>query len=426
MATLLRALIVEDSEDDAMLIVRELERGGFHVDFKRVDMPEIMNDAIRSRRWDVILSDHSMPHFSAPAALDVLKRTELDLPFIIVSGKIGEETAVDMLKAGAHDFIDKNNLSRLVPAVEREIRAARVRQRRRTAEEEIKKSEKRFRQLAEDAPDLVFRLRLLPKLGIEYINPASKVITGYAPDEHYMDPTLFLRMIHPDDAALLERIGKTEGATGDSIEVRLTHRDGMTLRGELRFNSILDEFGNVAAVEGILRDVTARKSTEEMAVQDDITDERGGSVLMGNILLVEDNPDDIDLTLRALKKHRVANEVIVARDGAEALGHLFTRVAHSDRNSVVLPSLILLDLKLPKVDGLEVLRQIRANDLTRTVPVAILTSSREEQDRIRSSRLGANCFIRKPVDFDRLTTAVQQLQLYWMVLNRFPIQPGGE
>lgn len=135
------------------------------------------------------------------------------------------------------------------------------------------------------------------------------------------------------------------------------------------------------------------------------------------ILLVEDNPKDEELTLRALKKCTVLNPVIVARDGVEALDYLFARGAHANRDRTALPLVVLLDLKLPKVDGLEVLKALRANESTKLVPVVVLTSSVEEQDLVRSYSLGANSYVRKPVDFVQFVEAVRQLGLYWLIMN---------
>ena len=135
------------------------------------------------------------------------------------------------------------------------------------------------------------------------------------------------------------------------------------------------------------------------------------------LLLVEDNPDDEALTLRALRKHNLANEIVVARDGQEALDYLFGEGEYSNRDTGELPQVILLDLKLPKVDGLQVLERLRAEPQTRPVPVVVLTSSNEEQDKIRSYDLGANSYVRKPVDFERFIEAARQLGLYWLVLN---------
>ena len=134
------------------------------------------------------------------------------------------------------------------------------------------------------------------------------------------------------------------------------------------------------------------------------------------ILLVEDNPDDEALTLRALRKANVGNDIVVARDGAEALD----RLLGGDAASRGLPQVVLLDLKLPKVDGLEVLRRLRADDRTKILPVVILTSSNEEQDRVAGYQLGANSYVRKPVDFAQFAEAVRQLGLYWLLLNQPP------
>ena len=142
------------------------------------------------------------------------------------------------------------------------------------------------------------------------------------------------------------------------------------------------------------------------------------------ILLVEDNPDDEALTLRAFDKNKITNEIVVVRDGAEALEWVFAEGAYADRDANELPQLILLDLKLPKVDGLEVLRRIRENDHTKLLPVIILTTSEEESDRLAGYSLGANSYIRKPVDFQQFIEAVRQLGLYWLVLNESPPEPG--
>ncbi len=138
------------------------------------------------------------------------------------------------------------------------------------------------------------------------------------------------------------------------------------------------------------------------------------------ILLVEDNADDEALTLRALKKNNIKNEVVVAHDGAEALEYLFGTGKFAGRNTDFIPQVVLLDLKLPKVDGLEVLRRLRADQRTKLLPVVILTSSTEEQDRIKGYDLGANSYVRKPVDFSQFIDAVRQLGLYWLILNEAP------
>ena len=140
------------------------------------------------------------------------------------------------------------------------------------------------------------------------------------------------------------------------------------------------------------------------------------------ILLVEDNPDDEALTLRALKKNNILNEVVVARDGVEALDYLFGTGTYCGRHLTANPPLVLLDLKLPKVDGLEVLRRVRADPRTKYLPVVMLTTSSEERDMLEAYNLGVSSYIRKPVDFAQFTAAVGQLGLYWLVLNEAPPQ----
>jgi len=142
------------------------------------------------------------------------------------------------------------------------------------------------------------------------------------------------------------------------------------------------------------------------------------------ILLVEDNPDDVELTLRAFRKNRIMNEVVVAHDGVAALDYLFSRGDWAGRDAP-LPELVLLDLKLPVLGGLDVLREIRANPITRLLPVVILTSSSEERDLLRGYELGANSFVQKPVDFEHFVEATRELGLYWLVLNRTPTRGPG-
>jgi CheY-like chemotaxis protein len=141
------------------------------------------------------------------------------------------------------------------------------------------------------------------------------------------------------------------------------------------------------------------------------------------LLLVEDNPDDEELTLLAFEQSPVSNEVVVARDGVEALDYLFGTGMYANRDTSALPALILLDLQLPRINGLEVLHRLRSDDRTKLIPVVIMTTSNEQQDLINSYALGCNSYIRKPVDYDQFVTAVQQLGMYWLFLNEAPPIP---
>ncbi len=138
------------------------------------------------------------------------------------------------------------------------------------------------------------------------------------------------------------------------------------------------------------------------------------------ILLVEDNPTDAELTIRALKKKKLTNNLVWVKDGAEALDFLFAKGEYSDRNTDEIPKLVLLDLRMPKVDGLEVLQKIKADDSTKKIPVVVLTSSKEDKDIVESYKLGVNSYVSKPVEFDEFTEAISTLGLYWMLLNKPP------
>ena len=142
------------------------------------------------------------------------------------------------------------------------------------------------------------------------------------------------------------------------------------------------------------------------------------------ILLVEDNRDDIDLTMRALRQHNIANDVVVVQDGAEALDFLFGEGRHADRDATRQPQLILLDINLPKLSGLEVLKRLRSDVRTRLLPVVMLTTSKQDQDIVESYTIGANSYVRKPVNFGEFTEAVRQLGLYWLMLNESPWNPA--
>src|SRR6266545_1572957 len=152
MTVQLRLLIVEDFEDDAQLVLHEIKRGGYEIVYERVETREALRDALANRTWDLIICDYSLPGLNALGALDELKASGLDLPFIIISGTIGEENAVAALKAGAHDFMDKSNLARLLPAIERELKEVETRRERRRAKEAVFESERRFRNLFENSP----------------------------------------------------------------------------------------------------------------------------------------------------------------------------------------------------------------------------------------------------------------------------------
>lgn len=261
MTTPLRVLIVEDLEDDALLLVRELRKGGYDVAFSRVDTAGAMEAELLGKTWDAVVSDYSLPSFDAPSALRVVRASGLDLPFLIVSRNIGEDLAVAAMKAGAHDYIMKTNLARLVPAMERELREAAGREKRRQAEEALRESERRFRSLIENASDII---NVLDEAGrIVYSSPSTERVLGWTPEE--LRGRRVLECVHPDDyqqtQADFERLLEPD-VLDATLQFRFHHKDGRWRHLEASASDLLED----PEVRGIVvnsRDVTDRKSNEE-------------------------------------------------------------------------------------------------------------------------------------------------------------------
>ena len=194
----IRLLICEDSEDDALLIVRHLRRDGLEVDYERVEAAADTALALRLRPPDLIISDYLIPGFGAEGALDLLRVSGLDLPFILVSGRIGEESAAALMRAGAHDFVLKDRMSRLAPVVRRELHQAGDRRERRAAEAALRRSEQRFRLFADHSPDVMFRFRVHPAEEVEYLSPAARAVLGRAPQELCGDPSTLFSLVAPE------------------------------------------------------------------------------------------------------------------------------------------------------------------------------------------------------------------------------------
>src|ERR671913_384912 len=269
----LRVLLVEDSENDAMLLLRELRRGGYEPLSQRVCTPEEMAEALsaadaRDEPFQVVISDYYMPRFSAPDALRLLRDLGYDLPFIVVSGKIGEDTAVGIMKAGADDYLTKENMSRLCPAIERELREAEVRRDRERAEKELVRSEDRFRHLVEQIPAVTYVQEPIdsdtPK-AITYMSPQYEAMLGYPAETEMLDEEHWLRVLHPEDRerVLAEELRTDQTGEPYRIEYRQIARDGRVVWVRDEATLIRDEEGNSLYWLGVQYDITERKRAEE-------------------------------------------------------------------------------------------------------------------------------------------------------------------
>jgi PAS domain S-box-containing protein len=257
----LRVLIVEDSESDAGLLVRHLERAGYVLIYDRVQTAEEMSVALGKREWDIIIADYAMPRFNAPAALRLLQASGRDLPFIVVSGTIGEDTAVAMMKAGAHDYVMKGNLTRLAPAVRRELGDAEVRRKRRRAEEALRQSEERYRALYEDNPSMYFTMDAAGT--VLSVNSFGAEQLGYTVEELLGQPVL--KVFHPDDReAVREQFARCLQSPMEVAhwEFRKVRKDGSVLWVREAARAARGPRGNPVVLV-VCEDITERKRAEE-------------------------------------------------------------------------------------------------------------------------------------------------------------------
>jgi two-component system cell cycle sensor histidine kinase/response regulator CckA len=262
----LRVVVIEDSDDDTALLLRELQRGGYELTWARVETAEGLRAALAREPWDVVLSDYSLPQFNAPAALAIVREGGYDLPFIIISGTIDETNAVTALKAGAHDFLTKGRLSRLLPALERELREARERSARRQAERALQESEARYRHLVETSPDAIVLTDMVGTIVL--CNQQAARLFSDAPASTLVG-TSAATLIDPADyerAALRYRQLLEEGSV-HNLEFNLLREDGSGFPAEISVSVVVDAEGRPTNLVAVIRDVTARKALEAQFMQ---------------------------------------------------------------------------------------------------------------------------------------------------------------
>ncbi|HTP64097.1 MAG TPA: response regulator [Geobacteraceae bacterium] len=260
----LNVLIVEDSEDDTLLLLRKLRKSGYETCHRVVDTPESMKKALSGKEWDVVIADNTTPGFSGTTALKIFKESGINLPFIIVSGKIGEETAVGLMKAGAYDYVVKGRLERLVPAIERGMQEAAERRMLKEAETALRESEARYRSLLESVTDYIYTVHLESGQPVSsFHGPGCRTVTGFEPEDFSSDPLLWYRMVHEEDRpAVLEQAKKVMSGHSSPLEHRIIHKDG-DIRW-VRNTPVLrsDTRGHIRAYDGLISDITERKNLE--------------------------------------------------------------------------------------------------------------------------------------------------------------------
>ncbi len=259
----IKVLIVEDSEDDAKLALRVLQRDGFDPTYRRVQTAAELKTALAQEGWDAVISDFKMPGFTGMDALRIFRSAGLDIPFILISGTVGEQTAVDAMKAGASDYLMKKSLARLAPALERELEETQMRAAHRRAQEALTDSEERFRQMAESIRDVFFLIdadsnRML------YISPAYDEIWGRSCESLYANPESWNEAIHPDDrASANEKYKKGMSAGKYEIEYRIVRPDGSIRWIETRGFPVRDDAGKIVRIAGVAEDITERKKADQ-------------------------------------------------------------------------------------------------------------------------------------------------------------------
>ena len=268
MSPQLSVLFLEDSEDDVLLIVRQLEKGGYAVDSCRVDTPEAFRAVLKQDAWDIVISDYSLPGLNALSAISIFKECGPDIPFLVVSGAVGEETAVEVLKSGAHDVLIKSNLARLVPAVVRELREAAERRARRDAEDGLAASEIKFRRIVETAHEGIWMLDQRGRT--TYMNKRMADMLGLDPAE-VEAATLLQFLAEPKVAEVVTTYlhGKTDGTTTYRVQCRLRRADGSALWGMLAFHTITDENGSCFGHLATIFDVTEHRRLQEQLMVSD-------------------------------------------------------------------------------------------------------------------------------------------------------------
>jgi PAS domain S-box-containing protein len=374
MSTSLRVLIVEDSEDDALLLERELQRGGYGTVSKRVETAKAMSAELKQQEYDVVISDYVMPRFSGLEALKVLKDSGLDLPFIVISGKIGEETAVEAMRAGAHDYIMKENLTRLVPAIQRELKEAAVRKERRLAEEALGKQA----QIIDQIHDSVVSTDLDGQ--VTSWNKGAERLFGYRAKEALGKHISF---VYPEDEHefLQKQVIKPLKEKGEhEVEVRLRRKSGEDFFAHLSLSLLKDKGGSVTGMIGYSMDITQRKHAQDMLRQTTKQLEIEREALERKNIALREILEQIDAEKDNLKRQVTANveQAIIPiihrlKESSNPVQIRNFEILEKDLREIISPFLDTLKAKFAKLSPreLEVCRLIKNGMTSKEIAEAL-------------------------------------------------------
>ena len=272
----IRILLNLDSENDALLFLNKIKRKGYNPKYKIVKTYKDVYDAIIENKWDVILADYKLSSdFNLLDTLRMLKKSDLDIPSVVVSDVAGEKKAISLIMAGADNYVMKKNLSRLVPVIEKEIRNAKSRSKQKKALDKLKENERYFRSLVENASNIIYRYRLIPGPGYEYVSPSIRRNLGYTPEQYYADPEFNYKIVYPGDREIFKKILDGNFNFSKPVEIRLIHKNGKVIWFEEAITPFFSKEGKLIAIEGILHNISERKKMERrlsyMSFHDSLT-----------------------------------------------------------------------------------------------------------------------------------------------------------
>lgn len=372
----LRTLIVEDSEDDAELVVRELRRDGYSVTFERVDTPQAMAAALEREAWDIVLSDHDMPHFSAPAALRLLRDSGLDLPFIIVSGAIGEEAAVAAMRAGAHDYIAKGNLARLNAAIEREMREVEIRRAHRMKEDEELRLHRELEKKQLELQNRLNQITALNRLFQEHLLQRSEVIGAY-------DELIEVLQRHMEDTRVL-----VERAHSQPIAHRrdLPKEEAVGVTSSANASSHVEPHASLQPAVGKLPSLSVGSITADL--------QQEPATQRIRVLIAEGNEG----------VRRSIHGMLEEADGITVAGETGAGENVMEQIRSLSPDVVLLDVQIPGLGGIELLNQLREADLQPRV--ILMTRHAGGDDVLEGLRAGARGYLLKKAGIDDLMRSI--------------------